>query len=100
MPLILDIGCGPTKYPGSVGIDLSAGSQADVLCDWERSLPFVDNSFDEVRLVHILEDIQNIWRVLGEVHRVAKPEGRVVIVTPHLCFLIWGKTIECELEAI
>lgn len=80
---ILDIGCGRKKYPGSIGIDLSPAGQADLLCDWEQELPFADSSFDQVRLVHVIEEVGNIFRVLGEVHRVAKPGARVVIVTPH-----------------
>jgi SAM-dependent methyltransferase len=83
VPRILDIGCGRKKYPGSIGIDMSAAGQADVLCDWTRTLPFRESSFDEVRLIHIIEEVDDIFRVLGEVHRVAKPGGRVVIVTPH-----------------
>ena len=83
MPRILDIGCGRKKYPGSVGIDMSAAGQADVICDWEKILPFRDSSFDQVRLVHIIEEVDNIFRVLSEVHRVAKPGAHVTIITPH-----------------
>ena len=78
MPRILDIGCGRKKYPGSIGIDMSPAGQADVLCDWERTLPFADSSFDRVRMIHIIEEVDNIFRVLAEVHRVAKPGARVV----------------------
>jgi len=83
MPRILDIGCGRKKYPGSIGIDMSAAGQADVLCDWEKTLPFAESSFDQVRLIHIIEEVDNIFRVLAEVHRVAKPGARVTIITPH-----------------
>ena len=78
MPRILDIGCGRKKYPGSIGIDRSPAGQADVLCDWERALPFIDSSFDQARLVHIIEEVDDIFRVLGEVHRVSKPGARVI----------------------
>jgi SAM-dependent methyltransferase len=83
LPEILDIGCGRKKFPGSLGIDMSAAGQADVLCDWEKTLPFRDSSFAQVRLVHIIEEVDNIFRVLAEVHRVAKPGAQVTIVTPH-----------------
>ena len=82
-PLILDVGCGRKKYPGSIGIDMSAAGEADVLCDWEKTLPFRDSSFDQVRMIHIIEEVDNIFRVLGEVHRVAKPGAMVTIITPH-----------------
>jgi len=82
-PLILDIGCGRKKYPGSIGVDMSPAGQADVLCDWEKTLPFRDSSFDQVRMIHIIEEVDNIFRVLGEAHRVAKPGAIVTIITPH-----------------
>ena len=72
-PHILDVGCGRKKYPGSIGIDMSAAGQADVLCDWTRT-PFADSTFDEVRLIHMIEEVDDIFRVLAEAHRVAKPE--------------------------
>ncbi|HKN62378.1 MAG TPA: methyltransferase domain-containing protein [Candidatus Acidoferrales bacterium] len=83
MARILDIGCGRKKYPGSIGVDMSPAGQADVLCDWTKTLPFADSSFDQVRMIHIIEEVDDIFRVLGEAHRVAKPGARVVIVTPH-----------------
>jgi SAM-dependent methyltransferase len=83
MARILDIGCGRKKFPGAIGIDMSAAGQADVLCDWTKTLPFEDSSFDQVRMIHVIEEVDDIFRMLGEAHRVAKPGARVVIVTPH-----------------
>ncbi len=80
---ILDVGCGRGKYPGAIGIDRSPATQADVLCDWTRGLPFADSQFDEVRLVHVIEEVPDILAALAEVHRVARPGARVLIVTPH-----------------
>jgi ubiquinone/menaquinone biosynthesis C-methylase UbiE len=73
MARILDVGCGRKKFPGSIGIDMSPAGQADVLCDWTRTLPFADSSFDQVRLIHVIEEVDNIFTVLAEVHRVARP---------------------------
>ena len=73
MARILDIGCGRKKYPDSIGIDMSPAGQADVLCDWTKTLPFADSSFDQVRMIHIIEEVDDIFRMLGEAHRVAKP---------------------------
>jgi predicted SAM-dependent methyltransferase len=83
MARILDVGCGRKKFPGSIGIDMSPAGQADVRCDWTRTLPFADSSFDQVRLIHVIEEVDNIFTVLAEVHRVARSGARVVIVTPH-----------------
>jgi SAM-dependent methyltransferase len=83
MPRILDVGCGPKKYPGAIGIDIHPATQADVLCDWSRGLPFGEGRFDEVRLIHVIEEVDDIFKILAEVHRVAKPGATVVIITPH-----------------
>ncbi len=82
-PRILDVGCGRGKHPGAIGIDLSPQTQADVICDWTLSYPFADSQFDEVRLIHVIEEVDDILATLGEVHRVARPGARVLIVTPH-----------------
>jgi SAM-dependent methyltransferase len=83
MVRILDIGCGRGKYPGAIGVDMSPASQADVLCDWTKTLPFADGTFDAVRMIHIIEEVDDIFRMLKEVHRVAKNGAIVTIVTPH-----------------
>lgn len=80
---ILDVGCGRGKYPGAIGIDLSPHTQADVLCDWSSTYPFADSSFDEIRLIHVIEEVPDVMAALREVHRIARPGARVVIVTPH-----------------
>jgi len=82
-PRILDVGCGRGKYPGAIGLDVSPATQADVLGDWTRGYPFAESSFDEVRLIHVIEEVPDILAALAEVHRIVRPGGRVTIVTPH-----------------
>ena len=83
MPRILDVGCGPKKYPGSIGIDINPVVHPDVICDWSSSLPFAASAFDEVRLIHVIEEVGDIFKVLAEVHRISRPGARALIVTPH-----------------
>jgi SAM-dependent methyltransferase len=81
---ILDLGCGPRKYPGAIGADRNPHTAADVLCDFDRGfLPFADDSFDQVRAVHLVEHVAEIVRLIEEMHRVARPGGLLLIVTPH-----------------
>ena len=83
MPRILDLGCGPQKFPGSIGADRLPQTAADVLCDFDAAaLPFADNSFDEVRLIHVIEHAADPVRLVEEMHRVTRPGGRLLIVTP------------------
>lgn len=84
MSRILDVGCGPRKYPGSIGIDMNPNTAADVLCHLDRgSLPFRDSAFDQVRAVHLIEHVENVIRTIEEFHRVTRPGGTIFLVTPH-----------------
>jgi SAM-dependent methyltransferase len=80
----LDVGCGNNKIPGAVGIDLVAGTQADIVHDLNVTpWPLESNSFEFVRLWSVLEHLRDVVAVINEVHRVAKPGATVIIGTPH-----------------
>ncbi len=49
----------------------------------EETLPFPDLSFDRVLVVHGLEAVDNVVRLLREVWRVTKDDGRVIVVAPN-----------------
>jgi SAM-dependent methyltransferase len=49
----------------------------------EDALPFPDLSFDRILLVHGLESAESARRMLREVWRVLKDDGRVLIVAPN-----------------
>ncbi len=81
---ILDVGCGVRKRPGAVGIDRNPRSDADVLCDLDRiPYPFADGVFDEVHAVHFIEHASDVIKTMEEFHRLVKPRGRILVVTPH-----------------
>jgi SAM-dependent methyltransferase len=83
-PRVLDVGCGINKYPGAIGIDRIAGTRADVLGDLDRfPYPFRDNSFDEVRAIHVIEHVADVIRSMEEFHRLLRNGGTVFIATPH-----------------
>jgi SAM-dependent methyltransferase len=83
-PRVLDVGCGVNKYDGAVGIDRIAGTRADVLCDLDTfPYPFRDESFDEVRAVHVIEHVSDVIRTMEEFHRLLREGGQVYIATPH-----------------
>ena len=49
----------------------------------EEHLPFADLSIDRILLVHGLENAENGRRMLREVWRVLKDDGRLVVVAPN-----------------
>ena len=52
-------------------------------CAEEDALPFPDLSFDRILLVHGLEAADNARRMLREVWRVLKDDGRLLVVAPN-----------------
>ncbi len=103
---VLDIGCGSglfikmaeAKEAGITGIDLSdallniareRNPFATLLNQDMASLPFKDQSFDLVTGFNSLQYAVDIMKVLKEIHRVLKADGKLVIG-------IWGSPSECE----
>ncbi len=80
----LDLGCGRNKRPGTLGVDSNRDTAADVIADINGgALPFRDDSFDRVLLVHVIEHVENVIHTIEEVHRLTRPGGTIVIETPH-----------------
>lgn len=85
---VLDVGCGRNKFPGAEGIDFAENSVADVrhnLNDFPYPLP--DSRYEVILLRNLIEHLQDIVRLMEEVHRVGKPQSDVIITTPHFSSL-------------
>lgn len=81
---VLDVGCGVKKFPGSVGIDRLPGADADIVWNLDEfPWPVDANSFDQVRLIHVIEHVGDVMKTMEEIHRVLRPGGRVLMETPH-----------------
>jgi SAM-dependent methyltransferase len=82
---VLEIGCGlKPRYPGSVSLDANPRATADVLHDLNRfPYPFETNSFDVVIAEHVLEHLDDVVRVVEELHRILKPLGTLLVEVPH-----------------
>lgn len=79
----LDLGCGKSKFKGTLGVDISAVSGVDVQADMESGLPFRDNCVDVIYTAHTLEHIDNFLGAMEEMWRVCKPGALVHIWVPH-----------------
>lgn len=97
----LDIGCGPNKQPGYVGMDLRDVPGVDIVWDmqsvedpphWAKKLgakpdpwPFLDNSVDLVLMSHVLEHMKPwcVINVMNELWRVMKGNATAFIAIPH-----------------
>lgn len=81
---ILDVGCGPYKIQGAIGIDHTPLPGVDVVYDLDRSpWPFAANSFDKAICRHSLAHLDSVVRTIEELHRILRPDGILEIVTPH-----------------
>ena len=82
--LRLDLGCGSSKKPGFVGLDLSP--DADIQWDIRWGLPFDDNSVIEIRSDHFLEHLELpvVVEVLRECRRVLVLGGVLNFTVPHI----------------
>lgn len=106
-PLKLDIGCGPNKREGFIGVDsLPFDGKVDVVLNvvapkvykgngvpttWHgaptqiEQWPWDDNSVDEVYSSHFVEHLTGAERIgfWNELYRVMKPGAKATITTPH-----------------
>ncbi len=70
--------------PAQVGVARWPAGKANLSCTAEEdSLPFADLCFDRILLVHGLEAADNARRLLREVWRVLKDDGRLLVVAPN-----------------
>lgn len=82
--VILDMGCGPKKTPGAIGVDRSLFQGVDVVWDLDKfPYPFEDASADRVIFRHSLEHVEDALGAVREAARILKPGGRLEVHTPH-----------------
>lgn len=81
---ILHLGCGMDKKNGSIGVDINPKSSADIIHDLNIfPYPFPANQFKNVIADNIIEHLDDIPRVMKEIHRIAKKRARLSITTSH-----------------
>src|SRR5690242_19746066 len=87
-PEILHIGSGKRKVCGAVTMDINRAHRPDLVWDLNRfPYPLEDSSFDLAVCEHVLEHLKDVVRVMEELHRVLRPEGKVCIRVPHFSSL-------------
>lgn len=91
-PIRLDLGCGPWKKDGHIGIDNSTGDSQwknvpngkpiDIAHDLSKGIPFASGTVSEVFAAHFLEHTDLAF-MLGEIHRVLMPGGKLEFIVPY-----------------
>lgn len=82
---ILEMGCGQIKrFAHSTAIDVNPRSVADVIHDLNGTpYPFEDNAFDCIIAEHVLEHLDDLIKIVEEMHRITRPGGTWFIEVPH-----------------
>jgi predicted SAM-dependent methyltransferase len=87
-PIQVNFGCGNTKKPGFVNVDIRPSSAADVVAEaWDVSA-FATGSVDLVYSRHMLEhlDPMDARRTLRAWHDILKPDGILNVIVPDIVF--------------
>lgn len=82
--VILDLGCGTSKTPHSIGVDIVQLRGVDVV--WNLNAfpyPFESSSMKEIYLNDVLEHLDDPIKVLRECHRILESNGRLYIRVVH-----------------
>jgi len=80
----LNVGCAWRHCEGFVNLDCDPRAQPDVVHDLESTpLPFADESFDCIFASHVLEHVQHLVPLMEDFHRILRPGGFLIAVTPY-----------------
>lgn len=93
---LLDIGSGRSPFKPllvargveviSLDVEDRAG-EVDLLADAQRMPEVEDGSVDAVLCTQVLEHLPRPWDALGEIARVLRPGGRLILSVPHLSMI-------------
>lgn len=85
---ILNFGCGQEKMKNAVNIDFNKSVKPDVVHNLNNlPYPFESNRFNTIYCYHILEHLDDIFKVMSELHRISKAGARVIIKSPHFSYV-------------
>lgn len=82
--VILELGCGPHKREGRIGIDRLDFPEVDIVADLNEGLPyFPDHSVDEIHSKSLFEHIEDLGFFMREIVRVLKKGRKNYCFVPH-----------------
>ena len=80
----LNLGCGRKPIDGCLNVDSSPSAIRDLDVNLDVfPWPFANNAFDHIYAYDILEHLDDVSRVMEEIHRVSNHGASIQITTPH-----------------
>ena len=80
----LNLGCGMDIKKGYINLDKSKLKGIDVVHDLNKfPWPFKDNYFDEIYAKDSVEHLDDLFKVMTEIHRISKKNAIVKIIVPY-----------------
>jgi hypothetical protein len=84
-PIKIDLGCGPRKQAGFIGVDTISFPGVDIVTDLNGPWPWKDRTVDEAYSSHCIEHFNAMQRVhfVNELYRVMKVGSKATLIAPH-----------------
>jgi len=80
----LNVGSGTDYREGWINLDYNSEYHPEVVWDLTNlPLPFPDNEFDEIEMIHVLEHFHDPLNIVNELWRISKPGAKITIKVPH-----------------
>ncbi|MCG3203800.1 MAG: hypothetical protein KCHDKBKB_00472 [Elusimicrobia bacterium] len=81
---ILDLGCGARKTEGAIGLDQIPLPGVDVVHNLDvYPYPLESHQFDRIVIRHVAEHVEDVVKLMEEVHRLGKSGATIEIHVPH-----------------
>lgn len=83
----LNLGCGgsPSQYKDYINCDIVQMDGVDQIVDITETLPWEDNTIDEIWCTSVLEHItfDQVPKAIEEFYRILKPDGKLHVSVPN-----------------
>jgi len=81
----LNLGCGKNRFvTDAITLDINPMTEPDIIHDLNKfPWPFPDNEFDMVYCMDVLEHLDDLVKIMEEIHRISKPKAIINITVQH-----------------